>query len=374
MKFKDVWVEAGFQTKEWYKESMHDVLTCDRYRIVDRNTNYDKSIVIAHLTNFITPPKQGFGSRLFTPAMNGKRQKINAQQQNNYSIMLILTDAMNLELTFALLFKTKADYQHLFGPAMSEQIIIGDTVAFLGLRPSEESLGGKIMVLGNPRLGVAIKPTIHIWPTKNPKAAEEAGEQKGFYCNGKQLALHRIQILKNTNVVPCTNTSCDRQIIKNHTCFGKSNAFSAIVMKCEVRILDTIGYEPQYSYTTFDEFRSFRFSTLFFKNINTFANVSTDLAPSIWEIEDSVTKITKHINNNGGWTVVGWHRLGEIVDPDTGEKMISTTTNGHLVHARPTNLSILNTNQYKELLIETPEYTISNTDATAATTNTNTIT
>ena len=61
-----------------------------------------------------------------------------------------------------------------------------------------------------------------------------------------------------------------------------------------------------------------------------------------------------HINNNGGWTIAGWHRRGVLIQDGDDDFQLNADTAGHLVLLEPTNLAVLQTDEYKALLIDAP--------------------
>ena len=57
---------------------------------------------------------------------------------------------------------------------------------------------------------------------------------------------------------------------------------------------------------------------------------------------DSILETIEVINNNGGWTVIGWSKRGEINDvafkqSDTAEKVTSSEINHHITSIVPAN-------------------------------------
>ena len=78
-----------------------------------------------------------------------------------------------------------------------------------------------------------------------------------------------------------------------------------------------------------------------------------------WELEDCIEDVVEFVNDNGGWTVVGWYKRGAIKDRSLIESSSSNnTTNGnnedvtvgsgklnfHIVELMPTNQAILDRN------------------------------
>ena len=59
-----------------------------------------------------------------------------------------------------------------------------------------------------------------------------------------------------------------------------------------------------------------------------------------------------HINDNGGFTVIGWYKKGSINDISTEEsdnQVESSEMGYHIVSITPTNKTILENEEYKKL-------------------------
>ena len=43
-----------------------------------------------------------------------------------------------------------------------------------------------------------------------------------------------------------------------------------------------------------------------------------------WNIEDAISNLLSHVNENGGWTVTGWYKRGVITD----KSLLAATSGG----------------------------------------------
>ena len=62
--------------------------------------------------------------------------------------------------------------------------------------------------------------------------------------------------------------------------------------------------------------------------------------------------VVSYINNNGGFTVIGWYKKGSINDISTEEsddQVESSEMGYHVVSITPTNKTILEKEEYKKL-------------------------
>jgi predicted Rossmann-fold nucleotide-binding protein len=55
------------------------------------------------------------------------------------------------------------------------------------------------------------------------------------------------------------------------------------------------------------------------------------------KLRKAARELRKHVNDNGGWTVIGWHHRGLMTTGQDGAQELSSDTKGHLVRLEPTN-------------------------------------
>ena len=53
-------------------------------------------------------------------------------------------------------------------------------------------------------------------------------------------------------------------------------------------------------------------------------------------LRNACERISNHVNSNGGWTLVGWHRSGVQTVNSDGSVDICSYTQGHIVRLEPT--------------------------------------
>ena len=155
--------------------------------------------------------------------------------------------------------------------------------------------------------------------------------------------------------MPCANVTCDRQHTRCYGCFGRSHTLEPIVLQADVAVKNCVAYNATGigNRAIFPKFRSLRFTSIFFDNISMLSAKSMmDQRQYDREISKKIKEMVKVVNENGGWTVSGWHRRGLINDAD--DVLLSTTTIGHLTFLIPSRLSVLEEDVFKSLIIETP--------------------
>ena len=74
---------------------------------------------------------------------------------------------------------------------------------------------------------------------------------------------------------------------------------------------------------------------------------------AFWDIEESIEAVVDFVNDNGGFTIVGWYKRGSIKDKslieagntNTNEETIASgQLNYHIVEVLPTNQELLDPN------------------------------
>ena len=141
---------------------------------------------------------------------------------------------------------------------------------------------------------------------------------------------------------------CDRQIIHDLdkqqagcACFQTGGRLSNIVISCNLKIKIQHHEETPIIAT---QFCSHRFTNVFVKEPfpKDIEWSQFDQNTAFETLLDSIIKTIDVINDNGGWTVSGWSKRGEINDvafkqSDTAEKVTSSEINHHITSLVPAN-------------------------------------
>lgn len=168
----------------------------------------------------------------------------------------------------------------------------------------------------------------------------------------------RAFVLNNVNVdlssmdvhtTKCSGLFCDR---KRAVEVGRGNracgCYSmqthigniALVHQVTVSIGDT-------ELLSMDDFSSLQFSSLYLKDdfTSTIRFNLLDYTESYFSLQTSSDDVVEYINNNGGFTVIGWYNRGEINDvsnDDSQNEVESSEIGYHIVYMFPTNRAIVN--------------------------------
>jgi hypothetical protein len=136
------------------------------------------------------------------------------------------------------------------------------------------------------------------------------------------------------------------------TKFNKSNGMFAV--RYEVTVLD---------------FCSLKMTRLFFRNFDTFVNHHSmnDLHVSNQSVQKHWSDAMQYINENDGWTLVGWFMLGNHADAaDQHDKVQNFQTTAHLKSLQPTNIGVLKKEDFLKACIDDKTFTTVQTAAQIA--------
>jgi len=323
----------------WWLTDPHTIEKASFFTSTRRPEETQNKVVVGFLINFCFPrSSQAFGFRL-NSSVPGKGQN-NRQKlfsTNNYEMIMIFADIYDLPNCFAIIFQHRRDFQRMFeNNALSEKVTVGDALVFLEPQPHDEKLGDNMTVLKSPELSASLRTSIN-WPTQDPLVAPEGDCQVAFHCVGKTINIARTKLLTGRDKITCANITCDRQNINCTGCFGRSPTQNPIVLQCDVTIPDCPAYDPATSCAIFWSFRSLRFSQLFFGSLDQLSSRSPEVIRQLRNvIRQQVHAMIEHVNNHGGWTLIGWHRRG-VHRVQNDEILVSNKTLGHLVYVMPTN-------------------------------------
>lgn len=82
-----------------------------------------------------------------------------------------------------------------------------------------------------------------------------------------------------------------------------------------------------------------------------------DYTDAYFKLEKCIQAIIEFINLNGGFTVIGWYKRGEINDvsnEDSQNEVESSEVGYHIVHIQPTVRAVIDLEEFKNLQFEMP--------------------
>ena len=335
--FDPAWIRTGFSTKWCSDNSVTFPLAVastfnKKMPLADR----ENKVVLGLLLSVATPNKgTAYGMSLYTTNGGAKRTKVQA----NYAFIMVFADLMDLPNCFAVILHRKSDFQNLFNAKSNcEHITIGDPVCFVEPSPTDDKLGEKMTVLKAPGLAVALNYQSN-WPMRDLQISDYANRQVAFHISKKKITVSSVMMKGGHQTVGCNHSMCDRQNIRCQGCYGQAPTLWAVVLQCDVTVHDVTNWNATDDGTAgFADFRSWRFSNLFFHSPSYMStHEGDDFEEQQHGIRRTVKEIVKTINAADGWTIIGWHRRGTKSSADDAEEVLANRTAGHISCLMPTN-------------------------------------
>lgn len=175
----------------------------------------------------------------------------------------------------------------------------------------------------------------------------------------------------------CSGIFCDRQLVnvgstqKCGCLYMSAKGLNDYVLEMDVTFAIPRSFNAEATVTV-AHFRSWKFSSMFVPDETTWATLDKDLHFKI--LRESVANITEYVNDNGGWTIVGWIRSGHIRDQSSDttipDNLASLHPKAHISYLQPTNPDITDQHDLKQHQVKKQQQP--NSATTTATTLNNT--
>ena len=263
------------------------------------------------------------------------RTGVHALSSHSKCMMLADCTGMSVQVAAVMFSGTRTLYRSCGQTTIGNDITIGDVIGIYEPGLTDRTLGKSIPIFDTWRCIVPLKTNILV-PRKQIQMSSQANQQIHFCQHQCQVQISKATLV-SASEVPCVGVTCDRQNRTCKGCNGHATIRRNVVLECVVDVLNQPLYNETTSRATFD-FRSFAFTTLVI-NLASIANLDYDQMHIHHNgIRSAVRAIEAHVNGNGGWTVIGWHRRGVLVN-DEGSYDVNSLTKGHLVRLEPTNIT-----------------------------------
>ena len=248
-----------------------------------------------------------------------KRQKIGEATTIQYSRLYLLkvhsTKYVKESNRVVYMFITKNSNKLMWQLNVSNRdngnLSVGSFLRVVGPSPIEKYMSGDIPVLvtKNPVL-ILKSPLVMISTQVKEKIASNVSH--GFVLVGCQVESMQQDVVSTS----CSGRMCDRQRvndwygIKGCGCFGMSGNATSLVVQ-HVIIMQHGSREIKMK-----DFSSIKFNSLFMDGDFPFKckEHMFKMTTAYVELTECMEKCIEYVNSNGGFTVVGWYRRGEISD------------------------------------------------------------
>ena len=245
-------------------------------------------------------------------------------------------------------------------------VSVGNFFRILQPLPIENSMKGDIPLVRTQLPIISLKTPSYINTTSINKLIQE-GNTNCFVLNRQYLILNQTAAIQTT----CSGLLCDRQRVNDWNGKSKCGCYSMFQYRSNLSLQHSIRIDTQQVKLIQNDFSSLKFSHLYLSNdIPSNVKVSSlRVSEEFWELEDCIESVVDFINENGGWTVVGWYKRGEVKDQSlnesTGNNNSDDNTIGagtvkyHVVQLCPTNRDILDKRHLLGQQLEAKKYDVS---------------
>jgi hypothetical protein len=305
-----------------------------------RAKDYEQKAVGGFLLSYATPApststnqavQRGNDSKNAT----NKRMRI---QPSPGTKMMIFGDLMpNSSQTFCIVLPNRSSLLLGYNNSnLMNDLTLGDGLIVYEPQLSNRTLGSSIPVLCEWKYLIPLRRNLN-WIPKSIQMSSEANTQICFVQHGCTVTLSNVLCITG-NDVPCVGTTCDRQLLTcSNGCHGMPKIRKNYVISAVVEIENQPHYNAATSVATFT-LRSYEFTKLLIRDIGTFdAQTIDEMKQHNMKLRKAARDLSEYINDNGGWTVIGWHRRGLMTTGQDGAQELSSDTKGHLVRLEPTN-------------------------------------
>lgn len=289
---------------------------------------------------------------------NFKRKSFN-EGKSNYSRLFLCMDVHNTSGQTVYIAQGKGIGQNLWSKAANKRdngsIGIGTIVAVPSPKPITKLLANEIPIIESNSSLLICKHSM----LNDINIDESVTEQctRGFIMNNCEVKVKRAEVVASN----CSGSFCDRQRTSELLKTGKKCGCYVMRGTCSnLAVIHTIEVVPYHEGTTFsmDEFSSMKFSLLYLQEYfpKSTQRISFDLTENEDNLYESIDNVMNYYNINGGFTVVGWYKRGEVNDvaqmEESTEKVSSSIVTKHITSIYPTHFSRLHAPETNELKLD----------------------
>lgn len=224
------------------------------------------------------------------------------------------------------------------GSSLATSIKLGDVLGFYEPRSTDKRLGsdraGQIVI---EEFTAMVFLGTNVYLQRIPMQMADEGHGMVHFREYNVNLTFALGMFLTGAAVPCSATTCDRQLSSCKGCLGASFKRS-VVFKVMTEVGEQYLYDAETGVATFP-FRSWAFTKLIAPGVITWANNGDiEMRGREQTVRRALDQMGALVNRGNGWTMIGWHRRG-MVEADTTDAHMNMNTVGHLVALFPTGLS-----------------------------------
>lgn len=289
---------------------------------VPRNTRIDLQLMRV-IANNNTGNNLG-PARVYGAARNNRNTSSNVNYSRLFLFRVVSADEGNI---MVYLMESRNSNNNLWkrNPAYRDNgvITVGTIVRILSPAPIRNMMANDIPMLETRFPAIVMK---HPMEFNNIRVNEgiPGNESKAFVFNGCDISI----ISSTPEETRCSGLFCDKQRVheimertQGCGCYSMLSRRSNMVMDHSLQIdHNDSGWNCFVEKFSSNKFSDFYLSGTFPSNLRADALQMTD---EYWNMIDAIEEVVNDVNDNGGWTVIGWYKRGLIND----QSMVSDETN-----------------------------------------------
>ncbi len=258
----------------------------------------------------------------------------NSRQRNvgerHYDRMFTFADILQPHTCFTIICNTHQDSIKLMERCSRTQEGVGDMFMIIEPDMVEYYLGDttSVPIVESPKDFIPVNNRF-VDSISTSKLIMPDTDHTTYFCLHKQkIKCSRASL----EYASCSGSFCDRQRLnlgpaqKCGCMYMTSKGSSDLVIDVDITFDVDHSFHPEGKITV-SHFRSWRYSNLFVKDSNIWQKLDRD--DDLIALRKAMVDVTNHVNENGGWTMLGWIRSGRVKDQSSDINMSDTLTTLH---------------------------------------------
>jgi hypothetical protein len=291
----------------------------DEKKILEMNLN--RNYIDVQLVRVITPNKDQ-KANIYATRRRGNNQDVHFSRIYLCRVHSNLRITQNSRLLY--LMEARGSNNTLFDRNMEYRddgtFTIGVYFRILAPLPIENNMRGDI-----PLVKTQLPFIVMTAPTNIPSVTINLQVQENtsiaFVVNRTTLSVNRTVPIQTT----CSGFLCDKQRVNDWSGSRGCGCYHMTQYRSNLVFQHSVFFDGPNGKIVHSDFSSTKFSLLYLStHIPGTTRVSAlRVSDAYWEIEEAVENVVDYVNDNGGWTIVGWYKRGLITD----QSLLAATSN-----------------------------------------------
>lgn len=258
----------------------------------------------------------------------------NSRQRNvgerHYDRMFTFADVLEPNRCFTIICSSHQDSLNLMGRCARTQEGVGDMFIIIEPDMVEYYLGDttSVPIVESPKDFIPVTNRFVDSVVPSQLVMPDA-DHTTYFCLHKQKIKCSRASLESAS---CSGSFCDRQRLnlgpgqKCGCMYMTAKGSTDVVIDIDITFSVDQQFHPEGKITV-SHFRSWKYSNLFVKDVTIWQKLDRD--NDLIALRKAVLQICKHIDDNGGWTILGWIRSGRVKDQSSDVNASDTLATLH---------------------------------------------